>query len=94
MYFLISIKKYLKNIVIFVDICNKINSSTEKEFDREPVYNKKFQQTKIKFYGDKAPDFHGKEFPKAGSSYTCLVVILILFLKKLKTVTLSVLKTI
>ena len=68
--------------MIFVDICDKINNSMEKEFDREPVYNKKFQLTKIKFYGDKAPDFHGKEFPKAGSSYTCLVVILIDFILK------------
>ena len=82
MYFLIEHQKVFKKYSDIVDICNKINNSMEKEFDREPVYNKKFQLTKIKFYGDKAPDFHGKEFPKAGSSYTCLVVILIDFILK------------
>ena len=40
----------------------------EKEFDSEPIYNKKFlkskrkkKQTKKKYYGDETPDFHDKK---------------------------------
>ena len=31
-------------------------------------------KTKIKFYGDKATDFHDKEIPKVDSNHTCLAV--------------------
>ena len=31
-------------------------------------------KTKTKSYGDEALDFHDKEVPKVGSSYTCLAV--------------------
>ena len=43
-------------------------------------------KTKIKSYGDEATDFHDKEMPRAESTYTCLAVILILFLKNKKTI--------
>lgn len=39
-----------------------------------------------KIFRNKATDFHGKEMPKAGSYYTCLAVILILFSKKIKAI--------
>ena len=42
-------------------IWNKVNADIKKEFDSEPVYNKKILKTKIKSYGDKATDFHDKE---------------------------------
>ena len=41
-------------------IWNKVNADIKKEFDSEPVYNKKILKTKIKSYGDKATDFHDK----------------------------------
>ena len=49
----------------------------KKEFDSEPVYNKKFLKTKMKSYSDEATDFHDKEIPKAGCNHTCLAVITI-----------------
>ena len=52
----------------------------KKEFNSEPIYNKKFLKTKIKYYGDEATDFHDKEIPKVGCNYTCLAVILIDFI--------------
>ena len=69
------------------DIWNEVSNSIEKEFDNEPIYNKKFLKTKIKSYGDKAADFHAKEIPKVVSNYNYLAVILpILFLKKKNTI--------
>ena len=38
---------------------------------------KKKMKTKIKSYSDEPTDFHNKEMPKAGSSHTCLTVIII-----------------
>ena len=49
-------------------------------------YNNIILKNKIKSYGDEATDFHDKEMPRAGSTYTCLAAILILFLKNKKTV--------
>ena len=49
-------------------IYNKVSNSTRKEFDSEPVYNKKCLKTKIKSYGDEATDFHYKEIPKFSSN--------------------------
>ena len=53
----------------------------EKEFDSEPICNKKFLKTKSKSYGDDA-DFHDKKTPKVESNYTSLAVILIDFVFK------------
>ena len=46
-----------------------------KEFDSEPVYNKRILKIKIKSSGDEAEDFHNKEIPKVGSNYTFLAII-------------------
>ena len=62
-----------KNMILFgiksLLLFKKINS--------KPVYNEKILKTKVKSYGDKAADYHGKEIPKAGSDCTCLAVITI-----------------
>ena len=42
-------------------IWDKISADIKKEFDSEPVYNKKFLKTKIKSYCDEATDFRDKE---------------------------------
>ena len=44
-------------------VWNKVNPDIEKEFDNEPVYNKKCLKTKIKSCNDKDLDFHDKEIP-------------------------------
>ena len=75
---------YWKNIILF-----EINLALtlKKEFNSEPVYNKKILKTKKKSYGGEATDFYDNEIPKAGSDCTCLAVITIaLLLKKMKTI--------
>ena len=37
----------------FNEICEKVKSSIKKEFDSEPVYNKKISKTEIKSYNGK-----------------------------------------
>ena len=56
-------------------IWDKVSADIKKEFYSEPVFNKTFLKTKIKFYGDEVTDFHDKEAPKAGSYYSCSAVI-------------------
>ena len=36
---------------------DKVHADIKKEFDREPVYNKKFSKTKIKSHGNEVTDF-------------------------------------
>ena len=45
------------------------------EFDSEPVYNKVFLKTKIKFYDDAVTDYYHKEILKVDSNHNCLAVI-------------------
>ena len=45
------------------------------EFDSEPVYNKAFVKTKIKFYDDAVTDYYDKEILKVDSNHNCLAVI-------------------
>ena len=45
----------------------------KKEFDSEPVYNKEFLKTKIKFTGDEITDFYDKKIPKVDSNHNSLV---------------------
>ena len=52
----------------------------KKEFNSEPIYNKKFLKTKIKY----GADFNDKELPKVGSNNICLAVILIDFFKRMQ----------
>ena len=45
-------------------IWDKARVDMKKEFDSEPVYNKKFLKTEIKSYGDEVTDFYDKRIPK------------------------------
>ena len=56
-------------------ICDKVSADIKKEFDSEPVYNKKFLKTKIKSHDDEVTDFYYKKIPKVDSNHTCLAVI-------------------
>ena len=56
-------------------IWDKVSANINKEFDSEPVFNKKFLKTKIKSHGDEVTDFYDKEIPIADSNDTCLAVI-------------------
>ena len=53
---------------------DKVSTEIKQELDSEPVYNN-FFWIKIKFYSDKATDFHNKEILKVDSNLTCLTVI-------------------
>ena len=65
--------------------CDKVSADTKKEFDNEPVYNKKYFKTKIKSHGDEFTDFYDKEIHKIDSNHTCLAVINLDFVvKKMK----------
>ena len=64
MYFFIKDDELLKNNKIW----DKVSNGIKKGFDSEPVYNKKYLETKIKFYGCKMkPNFHDKGMQKEGS---------------------------
>ena len=68
-------------------IWDKASADIKKEFDSEPVYNKRFLKTKIKSYGDEIKDFFDKDIPKVDYNHTCLAVISLDFaLKKDETV--------
>ena len=58
-------------------IWDKVSFDIKKEFDSEPVYNKKALKTNIKSYDNEVADFLDKEIPKVGSDCTCLAVITI-----------------
>ena len=44
----------------YKDIWKRVSNNIKTEFDSEPIYKKKFLNTKIKFYGDQPTDFHDK----------------------------------
>ena len=54
MYFLIEDDDSLEK---YNTIWDKVSAYTKKDFDSEPVYNKKFLKTKIKSHGDEITDF-------------------------------------
>ena len=56
-------------------IWDKVSDYMKKEFDSEPVYNKKFLKTKIKSHGTEVTDFYDKKIPKVDFNHTCLAVI-------------------
>ena len=64
MYFLI---KYDYLLEKYNTTWDKVSSDIRKEFNSEPVYNKKVLKTKIKSHGDEVTDFYGKEIPKVDS---------------------------
>ena len=72
MYFLIEDDDLLKE---YKTIWDKVSADIKKEFDSEPVYNKKFLKLKIKSNSDEATDFYDKEIAKVDSNHTCLAVI-------------------
>ena len=53
-------------------ILDKISADFKKEFDREPVYNKKLLKIIIKFHGDKVVD---EKIPTADTNHFCLKAI-------------------
>ena len=55
-----------------------VKNTIYKEFDSDPVYNKKYLKAKIKSYNGKInTNFHNNKIPKEGSQCICLSVILI-----------------
>lgn len=49
----------------------------KKELHCKPCYNKISLKTKIKLYGDEAPDIHARKILEAGSNYIFWLLILI-----------------
>ena len=47
---------------------------SDKEFDSDPVYNKRSLKTKTKSHDDEVTDFYNRETLKVDSNHTCLVV--------------------
>ena len=45
-------------------IWDKVSLDIKKEFDSEPVYNKKILKTTVKSHGDEVTDFYLKKFLK------------------------------
>ena len=72
MYFLIENDGLLEK---YNTISDKVSADIKTEFDRKPVYNKKFSKTKIKSRGDEVTDFYDKKIPKIESNHTCLAII-------------------
>ena len=56
-------------------IWDKVSADIKKEFDIEPVYNKNYLKTKIKYHGNEVRYFYDKRIPKLDSNHTCLAVI-------------------
>ena len=51
------------------NIWNKASNNIEKELDCEPIYDKRFLNTKLRSYIDVATNFHTRKIPEAGSNY-------------------------
>ena len=62
----------------YYEIWQKVKDSLKKEFDCEPIYNKKYLKAKIKSFNEKTnTNFHNNKIPKEDSQYICLWVTLI-----------------
>ena len=58
--------------------CQKISNIIKKEFDSQPLYNKKCLKTKVKSYNETISiNLHNNKITKEGSQCICLSVILI-----------------
>ena len=54
----------------------KVKDSFKKEFDSEPVYNKKYLKAKMKSYNGKInTNLYNNKIPKDGLHFICLSVI-------------------
>ena len=71
MYFLIKDDDLLEK---YNTIWDKVSADMKKQFDSEPVQNRKFLKSKVKFHGDEVTEFYDKEIPKVDSNHTCLAV--------------------
>ena len=58
MYFLI---EYDGLIEKYNTIWDNVSADIKKEFDSEPIYNKKFLKTEIKSHGDEVTNFYDKK---------------------------------
>ena len=56
-------------------IWDKVSTDIKKEFDSEPVYDKKFLNNKVKSHGNKVANFYDKKNPKVDSNHTSLAGI-------------------
>ena len=56
-------------------IWNKVSAGIKKDFDSEPVCNKKYLKPKIKSHDDEVTDFYDIKIPKVDSNHTSLPVI-------------------
>ena len=72
MYFLIEDDDLLEKYNIIWDI---VSADIKKEFVGEPVYNKDYLKTQIKYYGNKVTNFDDKEIPGLDSNHTYLAVV-------------------
>ena len=72
MYFLIEDDELLEK---YNTIWDKVSADIKKEFDREPVYNKNYLETKIKPHGGEVTHFYDKKFSKLDSNHTYLALI-------------------
>ena len=52
-----------------------VSANMKKQFYSQPVCNKEFLKTKIKFYCDEVRVFYEKKTPKVDSNHTSLAVI-------------------
>ena len=59
MYFLIEDDDLLAK---YNTIWDKVSTDIKKEFDSEPVNNKNYLKTEIKYHGDEVTDFQNKKF--------------------------------
>ena len=60
------------------EIWEKVKGSILREFDRKPVYNKKYLKVIIKSYNGKInTNFHSDKIPKEDSQCVCLSIILL-----------------
>ena len=82
---LVHIQKTLMKLMMndeLLEKCNeiweKVKNIIKKEFDSDPVYNKKHLKAKIKSCNGKIDtNFHNNKIPKEGSQFICLSVNLI-----------------
>ena len=69
MYFLIKNDHSLEK---YNTIWDKVIADIKKEFDYDPIYNKKYLRTEIKSHGDdEVTDFYYNGIPKLDSNHTC-----------------------
>ena len=72
--------KYMSFLIKYDELLKKYNKTWKKakQFDSDPVYNKKYLKAiKLSYNGKINTNFHHNKLPKEGSQCICLSVILI-----------------